>query len=85
MSTCGACGAAIEFALYGTKHGRRTPIDAGEFRGGSGKLDGALEVIGRHGLAPVVRSVPAHERADRMLRRSHFATCTDPDRFRKRR
>lgn len=81
--TCGSCGAEIEFALYGSAQGRRTPIDVGEFPGGPTKDDGALEVVGMHGFAPIVKSVPAHEREGRMLRRTHFGTCPDAEKWRK--
>jgi hypothetical protein len=75
---CRSCGEAIEFGVWNDTHGKRVPLDLGEFDYGN------VEVIGRHGLAPIVRLVPQGER-DRPLRRTHFVSCPDASRWRRRR
>jgi hypothetical protein len=73
---CRSCGEPIEFGVWNDRFGKRVPLDLGLFDFGN------VEVIGRHGLAPIVRHVPESQR-DRPLRRTHFVSCPDADKWRR--
>lgn len=86
MSACRECGAPLEWAI--TDNGRKMPLDLGAF------TDGRLVVVGRLEGAPLVVSLTGDQLA-RLgsattlrgakveLRRSHFQTCSKPERFRR--
>ena len=82
MDHCGACGAAIVWAI--TEAGKSSPIDAYRDR-----ERGNLVVIGRSLGRPKVQAkngedATALRAAGEKLYLSHFASCTSPERFRKR-
>lgn len=70
MSTCRSCGATIEWAI--TAKGHRIPLDPGDHDNGN-------IIVDNRGQATYVAD------RDRPLRRSHFASCPNAGRHRKRR
>jgi hypothetical protein len=75
---CHSCNAPIRFVLLAPS-GKRMPIDWEPHPEGNVMVleDGKVVVLSK-GLASTARA--NHED----LHRSHFATCTDPDRWRRR-
>lgn len=78
MAKCRSCGAEI---LFIKSRNSMHPVDAEEIRF-EYKLNGKDRIVTGNGeILPGVISPKGSERGFR----SHFATCNDPNRFRKKR
>jgi hypothetical protein len=78
VPTCRSCGAEIRWAR--TQAGKAIPLDAGT------RFEGNLVETGEYvDGTPVVRVVGKdEERGKKLLYKSHFATCRDADKWRKK-
>lgn len=80
IESCTACGAPIVWAS--TSNGAMMPVDAEATPDGNLLL---LSTVDRKWVAIVIGKATreAPQAAPRERHKSHFATCTDPKRFRK--
>lgn len=79
MSRCRSCGAEIVWAI--TDHGRKMPLDAKPYEGGSS--NGLFVLLPDAERAPSAIAVPPAAYEGEELHTSHFATCPDAESWRR--